>query len=104
MLQMNGAKPKLLKCYEAALLQNSKMKGALLVRFEIQAETGAFLQPQVRRVDMDDPVFDGCVLGVIETLALRTPQNADVSVDYPMYFTTTVDDSDDDDDDDDDDE
>jgi hypothetical protein len=98
-MQMEGAKPKLRKCYESALLQDSKMKGALLVRFKIEADSGSFSEPEVRRADMDDPVFEGCVLGAIEKLALRTPQKTNVSVDYPVYFTSQADDDDDADDD-----
>jgi len=87
--RMETVRPTITDCYKAALRDNRKLRGLMVVEFTAAASTGTFTAIQIVRDDLADPGLQKCVADAVGGLKLATPQKAAVSVTYPLDFAPT---------------
>ena len=80
--------PGLQECYEAWLDVEPDLQGDIKVSYQIYADGDA---GRVRRVttteqDVDNAVFEGCVLNVMNELEYVAPSGGPITVNWPLKF------------------
>jgi hypothetical protein len=84
--RMESASPTIAACYKAALREDRKLQGMMVVAFVAAPNTGAFGDVQVVRDDLRHAALANCVVEAVSGLKLATPQKTSVSVEYPLAF------------------
>jgi len=88
-MQMETIRPTVADCYKAALRDNRKLRGLIVVEFRAAATSGVFEGVQIVRDDLSNPTLQKCVVEAVGGLKLATPQKTAVSVTYPLDFAPT---------------
>jgi hypothetical protein len=84
--RMTSAQQPLESCYKAALQNNHKLKGTMVLTFVAAPKTGEFQEITVTRDEVGDPGVRKCVLDEVAKLKLEKPQGSRVSISYPIHF------------------
>ena len=84
--QMQSAAPSISDCYKAALRENRKLAGLMVVEFVAAASSGAFQSVQIVRDDLQSPALQQCVVEAVSGLKLAQPQKTNVAATYPLDF------------------
>jgi hypothetical protein len=84
--RMTSAQSPIEACYEAALKNNRKLQGMMVLSFVAAPKTGEFQEITVVRDELNDPGVRTCVIGEIAKLKLDKPQGSRVSINYPIRF------------------
>ena len=93
---MQEVKPDLQDCYEQWLRANPGLAGTLRVRFSIRAPED---QPEAEHAtvqdiglvasDVDQPLFEGCVMNAMQDMRFDVPADGKLDVTYPLRFSST---------------
>ena len=84
--RMTSAQTPLEGCYKAALQNNRKLKGVMVLAFVAAPKTGQFEEITVTHDEINDPGVRKCVVDEIGKLKLEKPQASRVSISYPIKF------------------
>lgn len=84
--RMTSAQSPIEACYEAALKNNRKLQGMMVLSFVAVPKTGEFQEITVVRDELNDPGVRKCVIDEIAKLKLDKPQGSRVSINYPIRF------------------
>jgi len=84
--RVEGAKPAISTCYEAALKQDRKLRGRMVISFIAEAKTGKFTKVNIDRNDLPNPELATCVTTEFAKLKLAKPTKTNVAGTYPIEF------------------
>ncbi|HEX2684988.1 MAG TPA: AgmX/PglI C-terminal domain-containing protein [Kofleriaceae bacterium] len=84
--RMTSAQQPLESCYKAALQNNRKLGGMMVLAFVAAPKTGEFQEITVTRDELGDPSVRTCVIDEVAKLKLEKPQGSRVSISYPIHF------------------
>lgn len=73
------------KCWVARLSENPKLKGRLVLQFEI-TRRGKVRDAQVAESTIKDEVLQSCVVQVMERIPFRSFKGPEISLSYPINF------------------
>jgi hypothetical protein len=81
------------ECYEAWLGRNPNLEGKLLVEFTIATdeedeELGVVTAIEIADSTVDHVWMEGCVASVMQDVQFPPPEEGEVQVKYPFYFST----------------
>jgi TonB family protein len=77
---------KLRQCYEAALRQDPTLRGAILLRFDVDP-AGTVRGVRVVQNDLGSSGVDACVARVVGGIAFPQPESGAVHVTVPLTFS-----------------
>jgi hypothetical protein len=76
-------------CYQAALHNNRKLTGMMVLAFVAAPSTGEFRDITVTHDEVNDPAVRKCVIDEVGKLKLEKPQSTRLSISYPIHFAPT---------------